>query len=239
MNRDIWPNTTEIQNAFAQELAVVGGSLSDTFDDGERLFARSILPGTKEVRSGDRLQAGVAVRATDQDLCVHPYVYRLVCRNGAIRAQAIQSWRIERDDISAAPDRSAHDVLFLLRDAVQHCCADEAFVDATDAMRSAMLREADMALMLLPMLARLPGDAAQRMLQQIMGNFGREGDRSQFGLMNAVTATARDTRDPEMRWRLEELGGAIPALRLPSRRPGGTSVDNRRAAAAELVASRV
>jgi hypothetical protein len=32
--------------------------------------------------------------------------------------------------------------------------------------------------------------------------------------MNAVTSVARDTRDPETRWRLEELGGAI-AARLP------------------------
>jgi hypothetical protein len=30
--------------------------------------------------------------------------------------------------------------------------------------------------------------------------------------MNAVTSTARDTRDPEVRWRLEELGAQVPAL---------------------------
>jgi hypothetical protein len=33
---------------------------------------------------------------------------------------------------------------------------------------------------------------------------------SRFDLMNAVTATARNLTDPEARWRLEELGGAIP-----------------------------
>jgi hypothetical protein len=37
--------------------------------------------------------------------------------------------------------------------------------------------------------------------------------------MNAVTSVARDTRDPELRWRLEEFGGGIPALaRDPSPR---------------------
>ena len=34
-------------------------------------------------------------------------------------------------------------------------------------------------------------------------------DRSRYGLMNAVTAVARDTRDPEIRWGLEEFGGGL------------------------------
>ena len=29
--------------------------------------------------------------------------------------------------------------------------------------------------------------------------------------MNAVTSVARDTREPELRWRLEELAGGIAA----------------------------
>jgi hypothetical protein len=38
--------------------------------------------------------------------------------------------------------------------------------------------------------------------------------------MNAVTSVARDTRDPELRWRLEELGGGVPiAVRPRSPRP--------------------
>ena len=46
-------------------------------------------------------------------------------------------------------------------------------------------------------------------------------DRNRFGLMNAVTSVARDTRDPDARWRLEELGGGIGA-RLRPRRPAPT-----------------
>jgi hypothetical protein len=36
-------------------------------------------------------------------------------------------------------------------------------------------------------------------------------DQSAFGVLNAVTSLARDTRDPETRWQLEELGGALPS----------------------------
>jgi hypothetical protein len=59
------------------------------------------------------------------------------------------------------------------------------------------------------------------MLGDILDRFTKGSDRSRFGLMNAVTSLARDTRDPELRWRLEELGGAIPAGRVPSPKSGG------------------
>jgi hypothetical protein len=52
------------------------------------------------------------------------------------------------------------------------------------------------------------------MMAMILGRFTSGADRSRFGLMNAVTSVARDTHDPELRWRLEELGGGIPAALL-------------------------
>src|SRR5256885_684810 len=82
---------------------------------------------------------------------------------------------------------------------------------AADGMRSATLAEADQFLNLLPALSsvlhHLPAKQASEIVQQILGRFARDGDRSGFGLMNAVTSTARDTRNPDLRWRLEEFGG--------------------------------
>jgi hypothetical protein len=60
---------------------------------------------------------------------------------------------------------------------------------------------------------------------------GRRGTR--YDLMNVVTATARDTRDPEAKWRLEELGGAIAAGIIPMPKP--TPSRRARVRAAELV----
>jgi hypothetical protein len=37
--------------------------------------------------------------------------------------------------------------------------------------------------------------------------------------MNAVTSVARDTQDPDLRWRLEELGGGLPVERCPTTDP--------------------
>jgi hypothetical protein len=214
MSLDNRLTTAEIQAIFAEEVRAAGGSVSDTFDDGARLFTRSVLPGVRDVRPGDRLQGGVALRATGPDVWVHPYVFRQVCRNGAIMAHALQSEHIEGLEY-LPPEEAASAV----REAVQACCAEEAFTAAAEEMRSAVGTPIDTALNLLPMLSHLPSGARAQVLGDILDRFSREADRSTFGLMNAVTAVARDSRDPELRWRLEELGGGIPAGRTPTPLP--------------------
>src|SRR5207248_11308595 len=126
------------------------------------------------------------------------------CSNGAIMAQAIQTRHLEAGEYTT-PEATAVDV----RAAIQACCVEDAFATAAEQMRSALEMEVDLALNLLPMVSRLPAHVASQVLPQIVQRFFGEGDRSRFGLMNAVTSVARDTRDPELRWRLEELGGAV------------------------------
>jgi len=214
-----WLTTREISEIFADEITAAGGNVRESLEYGSCLYARSVLPAPREVRRGDRVQGGVALRATDEDIRVHPYVFRQVCTNGAIRAQAIQTRRIERGEFGGF---SAVEIAFALREAVQACCSEEAFQQGVQEMRSSLELDADAALMLMPMIARLPAKAAAEILESIMrrhgGGRGRDRNpdqgRTRFSLMNAVTSVARDTRDPELRWRLEELGGSIPVLRV-------------------------
>ena len=58
------------------------------------------------------------------------------------------------------------------------------------------------------------------LIARIYDRFTQSGDLTSFGLMNALTSVARDEPDPEQRWRLEELGGAVPA-RLSLEPPAG------------------
>lgn len=211
MNATFLPTTREIKECFGREIAQLGGTVSDTYDDGARLFLRSILPGLEEARPGDRMQGGVALRVMDCTIWVHPYTFRQVCRNGAIMAQALGSQEVERVEEEYAADG----VLAELADAVQACASPEGFRATMDEIRSAATRAADLALNVLPMLARLSAPMAGEVVEQILGRFTRERDRSRFGLMNAVTSLARDTRDPDLRWRLEEFGGGVLALLEP------------------------
>ena len=56
---------------------------------------RSLLPSIKPVRPHDAMQAGLALRANDEELWLHPYMFRQVCSNGAIMAQAVESLHVE------------------------------------------------------------------------------------------------------------------------------------------------
>ncbi len=210
-------STADMLAVFTDEIAAHGGEVRDTFHDGSRLFTRSVLPRDCEVGPKDRVQGGVALKSNGHEAWLHPYVFRLVCRNGAIMARAVQTCHIPNFDLHDADDAGA-----LLRDAIRACCAEEAFTAAAEQMRSAREIEVDAALNLLPLLSHFGGQRPA-LLGEILARFFGEGDRSRFGLMNAVTSLARDTRDPELRWRLEELGGGVPALvapRQPPRKPG-------------------
>ena len=76
--------------------------------------------------------------ANDTDILIHPYVFRVVCGNGAIMAQAVQTRHIVRD--SASPFSIEAEV----RQAIRCCCEPEAFTFAADQMRTAKQSQADM-----------------------------------------------------------------------------------------------
>jgi hypothetical protein len=59
-------------------------------------------------------------------------------------------------------------------------------------------REAGAALSLMSLVSRLPSRRAPMILAMIQSLFSAQEGRSQYGLLNAITATARETRDPEL-----------------------------------------
>jgi hypothetical protein len=218
MTTELVPSTHTIREAFEQEVADAGGTMSDAFDDGCRLFLRSVFPGSMEVKPGDRTSRGVALRARGDEILIHPYFLRHVCRNGAIAARALQTRRVERYEFASCPG-AAEAVLLDLREAVRACSDERVLAVATERMRAMVDREADVALTFLPALLKMKPEEASRLFDAVWGRFERQADPSSYGLMNAVTSVARDTRDPETRWRLEEAGGGMLARLEPSPAP--------------------
>jgi hypothetical protein len=197
--------TDEIQAIFQEEMTTAGGTVTGSFNDGARLFTRSLLPRVREVRRSDEVQGGVALRATEREVCVHPYVFRIVCSNGAIMAHATQTERI------ADLDRlTREEVTSRLHAAIRACCAEEAFTVAAEQMRSASAMAADHIITVLHMFSGRASQADRGVMKEIVKRYLDGQERSRFALMNAVTSVARDTEDPELRWRLEEAGGGIP-----------------------------
>jgi hypothetical protein len=220
--------STDLAGLFSREIASLGGTVKEIFNDGVHLLARSVLARTAEVKRGDKVQAGVALRARAPMVFVHPYVLRQVCTNGSVMAHALETRAIDLGDFFS-PEQASETVA----EAISLCASPEAFSTATRHMRSALQSDADLALSLMPLLNRLPAGQGELMLKSVVERFFRDRDRSRYGLFNAVTSVARDTRDPHTRWRLEEFGGG---LIIAAREPKGPARDAAKARAQVPVA---
>jgi hypothetical protein len=207
--------TQEILGAFTEEILAREGKVTETFHQPGQLFVRSVVPRSEEIRPGDKVQSGVALRATDSVAWVYPYVFRLVCKNGAIMAHAAEGREIP--DLNSVPTFEA---VSLVREAVESCCERNVFATAAKQMRTAAQRPIDVMLTMMPFLSRLSSSGPE-LARQIFERFSHENDRTWYGFMNAVTSMARDTRDQATRWRLEELGGQIAVTK-----PAGPVLDD-------------
>jgi hypothetical protein len=203
--------TADILGVFTEEIVARQGQVTDTFDDGQRLLTRSVLPHIEEVRAGDKLQGGVALKATEQGVWLYPYLFRLVCRNGAIIVSTIEA-RALTDLHLQDPDSALESI----REGVEACSSREGFSGTIRRVCTACEMEADLVIALLPFISKLSARGNSKVLAEIMDRFFRESDRSRFGLANAITSLARDTRDPLLRWDLEELGGGVALGAMPS-----------------------
>ena len=198
--------TQEILEAFTEKISACDGKVTETFHQPGLLFARAVFPQAEEIRPGDSVQGGVALRATDTVAWVYPYVFRLVCKNGAILAHAAEGREIP--NLDSVP---AFEAVSLVREAVESCCERNAFAAAAEQMRTAAQQPVDAMLSMMPFLSRV-SSLSPELAQQIFERLFEENDRTRYGFMNAVTSVARDTREHVTRWRLEEFGGQIAVM---------------------------
>ncbi|MFQ5942763.1 MAG: hypothetical protein ACE5JF_04345 [Anaerolineales bacterium] len=203
--------TTQIQKVFEDEVKIAGGKVTDTFDDGTLLFTRAVLPENEKVARRDRVDKGVALKAAWEDVWVHPYVFRRVCINGAIVAQAVATKHLMNTE-NVSPVQMEID----LRESVQVCIQEQDFESYAEKMKRARGLFPDPRLTLMPHLSRLPADQASDILAETHRRFAAGADESRYGLINAVTSLARDTRNPELRWSLETTGGALIVASTPA-----------------------
>jgi hypothetical protein len=198
-------HTDMVLELFRQEVDELGGQVSDAVNDGQRLFARSILPAEERVSRGDTVKPGVALRCMDETIEVRPYVYRILCRNGAIMAFSDQGCSI--------PLASTEDETEPIRQAIHAAAAPETFHEFVRAMRESQHQQPDADLLLLTLM-RHRAHRDQAIALDIIEHFRKEGVPNLFAMANAVTSVARDTRDPVKRWNLETAGAEVFARAL-------------------------
>jgi hypothetical protein len=193
-----------LSEVFHAGVAARGGTVVDTFVDRRAFYGRAVLPRTQAIAPGDDAQGGVALRATDGGVWVHPYILRLVCSNGLIAPSAFSTRYASRDDLG-----SEDEVLQFVRLSIASCCADDKHAEIIERLRRADDLEADFFIALASMSACMEADARARVMKALLDCRFFDAAGTLFDLVNRVTASARDAADPRRRWELEELGGAL------------------------------
>lgn len=205
------PPPKEVLSIVEEELAGIGGRISESIRHRGRLFLRATVPHTRQVRPNDHVQGGVAVTTVGREIGIHPYVFRQVCRNGAIMAKTLGTKRIKRVEMHATSQTLGR-LRKRLRRRVQEAASADTLSLITSQLRTAAMSKVDVALQMSAVISRIPRRHSSLLLSQILSEFHDDDDSSVYGLMNAVAAVARDEEDPDTKWDLEELAGSVPAL---------------------------
>lgn len=149
------------------------------------------------VREADPVVAGfVALRDRELPVRVIPRVFRVVTSTGAL------VWVRE----------SEHEFQGLLvEEQVLQCFDLDRFMAVAEQLRHAAELE-------LPDVSFLPDEGDQAALrEQVEARWWDQGDRTAYGLVNAVSGVARDLADFRERLALEELAGVLARLTLGPR----------------------
>lgn len=204
----------------SDDIQVVSAEVTDS-----KLYLKAVFPRVvDEVRQGDVVQAGVVISNSEiglGSLSVVPLVYRLVCLNGMIAADA--AWRkyhvgrlidasddlsVYRDETIAADDRA---LMMKLQDVVRAASGD-AFRAVVERMREAtegpVVQSPVKAVEVLGRTVGLRGAEKDSVLERLI----RGQDYSRYGVMNAVTNLANDAPDYDRATELEALGGRVLTL---------------------------
>ncbi|MGE0440099.1 MAG: hypothetical protein AB7L66_00720 [Gemmatimonadales bacterium] len=201
-------STDDLLEAFTEAVADHGGSVVGAVQNESFLIARALLPPAGTVAPNDPFKSGVAIRADAGEVWVHPYVVREVCSNGAILPRTLEA--IELGDVGSwGPSGAAG----AIRAAVSSCADVDLFQDNLRRFAATRIAPMDLALSALPGLG---SPLVAGMAVAILREFFQGGDRSLYGFVNAITATARDTADPLVRWELEAAAGALATDRAPA-----------------------
>lgn len=203
------------------DASVLSGEVTD-----RRFYLKAATPRVQgEVKVGDVVQAGIVVSNSEigsGSLRVEEMTYRLVCRNGAIHAQAVRRNHVGRrnsyeDNLLSGREfyrdetRRADDRAFFLkvRDTVNGVLTPVRLNAHLEKMRQATERKITTdPVQVVEVTAKHfgLGDAERG---SILKHLVEGGDLSAFGLGNALTRASQDVESYETATEMEAAGGRV------------------------------
>jgi hypothetical protein len=195
-----------------------------------RMYVEAVSPRlTGMVKVGDEVQAGVIIGDSEVgcgSLYVKPFIYRLRCLNGAIFAdygmrkyhtgrrgvgengdEGVSEWY--RDDTRKADDRA----FFLkVRDLIDHVLNPTTFEKILNAIRVKAGQPIEGKIEKVVEVTAKKFNLTDGERESALKHFITDGDLSGWGLANAVTATAHESKDYDRNIELQAIGGRIIEL---------------------------
>lgn len=206
--------------------AVVSCSVTDA-----KLYIQALFPRLEgEVNPGDPVRGGVIIsngEIGNGALDIRPMVYRLVCTNGLVAGKIADDARLRRnhvgrrigagedyslyaDDTLAADDRA---LKLKIRDSIKALAKPQLFERILFEMRAAARQTPAgnpvAAVVELGNAYALP----QHERDSVLMNLIRNADYTQWGMVNAITATANDHASYDRAVELQHLGGQVLELK--------------------------
>lgn len=205
------------------EFQVKSVSLSET-----KMYMKFVFPGTRtEVAVGDTVESGVIVSNSEVGMgavSVRQFMHRLVCLNGAVIDDAKFSRRhsgkslmgddgssreiFQRDTIEA----SQKALQLQIRDMVLAAANPSSFASTVERIKGAQtekLVNPEKAVKQLVSTFSLTETESGHIFRHLIEG----GDVSRWGLVNAVTAAAKDSATYDRATELETVGGGLLGLR--------------------------
>jgi len=186
------------------------------------MYVKAIVPHTiDEVKSGDTVVPGIILRNSevgDGAFRVDPFMLRLVCTNGMIGESAIKQIHLGAKKESGLIDwsdetRSAIDKTTYLqvRDTIKSTFDPSIFAKWVDQVRrGAEVPIENPTVAIDNIVSKF--NMNQELKRDLLNHFMTGADPTQWGLANAITATAKFVENIEVQVELETIGGKIAVM---------------------------
>lgn len=191
----------QVLSWFEEATSKRGDRLLSSISSGEIAYAKSAGGAIAEARGGDQFSGGVAMRVKGDRATLKPYLFHLGCSQGVILSSLGEA---------ATVALSENDPIPTLDRLLEDCSSPETFENNMEMLRQCAVRH-DLTLVAVSMLSEM-NVRMSHLVAPVLDAFERAGDETVYGLMHAMTAAASAQEDLDDQWRLEEMGGMVPAL---------------------------
>ena len=175
-----------------------------------------------EIRDGDVVNGGLVIRNSEVGagaFRVEPFILRKVCTNGLIAQHSLYKVHLGRKtteigwiDWSDETRRLEDQALWSqVRDVIRATFDEKIFHEWVETARRGTEVAIEKPIEAIDNTIKYLGISDQKK-EELLMHFMSEQDMTQYGLVNAITRTARDEKNPDEQIRLETLAGEILAM---------------------------